>query len=179
MIHFPDVQAKCQKEIKDVLGTDGDLRQLNLQKDLPYTIATLLETQRIASITAMSVPHKVRQDTTIAGYHIPKGILVLANIRFLHFDETKWVDPLEFNPDRWLDPSDPKKILQNANFIPFSLGKRRCLGESLAKTEYFTFGVHILSQLRVKMADPQNPPPLIGHGVVLMPSKFKIVVETI
>ena len=46
-------------------------------------------------------------------------------------------DPLLFSPDRFLDSDGRFKSFDE--FVPFSLGRRVCLGESIAKMELFLF----------------------------------------
>ena len=52
----------------------------------------------------------------------------------LHHDPGAWEDPERFIPERYLDEyghMGPKPT----NWLPFSAGKRVCLGESVAKPE--------------------------------------------
>ena len=187
LIRFPEVQRQCQREIdaavaEDAAAREGDCSLIsvaNISKRLPFTNAALLETQRISSIAGGSLPHLVRRDTTLGGYHVPRGSIVSANIRFLHLDDRRWDRPDEFRPERWLDRStDPPRIVRRENFIPFSVGKRRCLGENLAKAEYSVFAVSLLRNFTFKMEDPSDPPSLKGFGLVYSPRPFKVVVET-
>ena len=147
-------------------------------KNFPFTSATLFEVQRISSIAGASLPHIVREDTTVGGYRLRKGAIVVANIRFLHMDERYWKKPDEFNPERWLDPTDPSQIIQHANFAPFSIGKRRCLGENLAKAEYSVFAITLLRNFTFRMEDPSNPPMLKGFGLIYSPYPFKVLIES-
>ena len=48
-----------------------------------------------------------------------------------------WENPEEFNPDRFLN--DQNHYQNNENLIPFSVGKRFCLGKTLAEQEFFLF----------------------------------------
>jgi cytochrome P450 len=48
-----------------------------------------------------------------------------------------WVDGLVFRPERFLDEAGA--VRRDEHLIPFSVGKRQCLGETLAKAELFLF----------------------------------------
>ena len=59
---------KVQDELSSVVGS----RQIQIddRKNLPYTDAVIHETQRLASIVPMSLPHITSQDVTFQGYFI-------------------------------------------------------------------------------------------------------------
>lgn len=50
----------------------------------------------------------------------------------IHVDETLFKNHTEFNPERFLEVEGLDKKM-----IPFGIGKRACLGESLAKAELY------------------------------------------
>ena len=68
------------------------------------------------------------------GYDIPKGTQVLINIYALHYNAEMWPEPTKFDPERFLD-SDGKLNSKSGHFMPFSCGRRVCVGEVLAKQE--------------------------------------------
>jgi cytochrome P450 len=47
------------------------------------------------------------------------------------------VDGNRFRPERFLDAAG--RLRNDDHFIPFSIGQRQCLGETLAKAELFLF----------------------------------------
>ena len=77
MIHYPDVQRRCQEEMDrwfpDVVEERYQLTKDFIVKSLPYTTASFLEVMRIVSPSGITLPHFAREDATIAGYHVPKG----------------------------------------------------------------------------------------------------------
>ncbi|PIK57532.1 putative steroid 17-alpha-hydroxylase/17,20 lyase [Apostichopus japonicus] len=70
------------------------------------------------------------------GYTIPKDTWVLVNIYSMHYDEKLWDDPKKFTPEHFLDESG-KVRLHPEGYMPFSTGRRVCIGESVAKAELF------------------------------------------
>ena len=51
----------------------------------------------------------------------------------IHLDEKFFKDPLKFKPERFLDNNG--KFVTNDKVMLFSVGKRRCPGEALARAE--------------------------------------------
>ena len=57
---------------------------------------------------------------------IPPGVPVGMSAYFCHRDPEIFPRPEEFLPERWLGDVTPE---MRRNFVPFSKGSRRCLGE--------------------------------------------------
>lgn len=57
-------------------------------------------------------------------------------------------EPHLFKPERFLTADGELKKIDE--FVPFGLGKRQCLGESLARMELFLFTANIFNQFRVR-----------------------------
>jgi cytochrome P450 len=70
----------------------------------------------------------------------------LANLESEHMDPKTWGDPDCFRPERFLDKTGD--LVCTENVIPFSLGKRSCLGEQLARQEIFLFLSRLLQQFQ-------------------------------
>ncbi|XP_071808271.1 steroid 17-alpha-hydroxylase/17,20 lyase-like [Asterias amurensis] len=132
----PKIQERIAQEIDDVIGRDR-LPSLDDKGNLPYVEATLLEILRFGSVAPLGVPHSTLVDTTLNGYKIKKGTMVMINHIGLHFDPEKWDQPEQFKPERFLNENGqlPDKLPEN--FLPFGLGRRVCLGEDFAKKELF------------------------------------------
>ena len=120
--------------------------------------------------------HKATQDGTLGGQNIPKDTGILFNMWYVHHDERYWDKPNIFNPYRWLD--DDKKFTPGTHksFLPFSAGRRSCLGESLAKTELFLFLSRLVIDFRF-VANPDEPfPSLERHsGIVCTPKSYTVM----
>jgi cytochrome P450 len=58
-------------------------------------------------------------------------------LRIYIFQGDYWKDGTEFRPERFISADGAVK--KDDHLIPFSVGKRQCLGETLAKVELFLF----------------------------------------
>jgi cytochrome P450 len=113
----------CHKEIIDVVGEDRNPELYDV-KNMPYLQAVLCEVLRISAAVPFIGTSAVR-DTTIAGYHIPKGTLVALNLARVHRDEREWPEPDVFKPERFLD-SEKEFVgwTKLHGFMPYGLGGR-------------------------------------------------------
>ena len=85
----------------------------------------------------------------IGGYEIPKGTILLTNIHGVHRDPANFSDPDTFNPDRWID-ANGKFQYHPYKFIPFSMGPRVCVGESLAKADLLMFAASLFHKFEFR-----------------------------
>ena len=115
----PDTQARVQAEIDDVIGNEA-LPSMHHRLQLPFTEATILETQRLGDIVPLGVPHAVTKDVYFRDYFIPKGTMIIPNMYSVHMNPKLWPEPEKFKPGRFLD-SEGK--IDKKELIPFSLGK--------------------------------------------------------
>uniref|UniRef100_A0A8L8KRI5 Unspecific monooxygenase n=1 Tax=Heligmosomoides polygyrus TaxID=6339 RepID=A0A8L8KRI5_HELPZ len=92
----------------------------------------LQEVHRCASIVPMNLWRDSSEDSIVGPFVIPKGTAITAQLSVIMTDEKHFQDPLKFNPDRYLNGNKLDQMV-----IPFGLGKRSCLGESLAQAELY------------------------------------------
>ena len=170
MIRYPEVQAQVQAEI---LSNVGKSRLVNLEDrpNLPYTEAVIQEVMRITCNVPLSVLHSAQADIHVAGLHIPTGTSIIQNLHRVMSNPRIFAEPTFFRPDRFLQQG---KYVKNDHNIPFSIGRRDCLGKSLAQAELFLFfstlmqrfkfvSVHHEDLTRINMEPvvnfAQTPPP--------------------
>ncbi|XP_033624596.1 cytochrome P450 2J6-like [Asterias rubens] len=171
MMAYPEVQARVQRELDDAVGRDR-LPNMADKPQLPYTEATILEVQRLASIGSLGLAHMFSKDTSLLGYDIPKGTMLFANLWAVSRDSSIWSDPDRFNPERFLDEAGFLKPREE--HLPFSTGRRVCLGERLAKMELFIFFSHFLHQFTFKKPkDVQQLSFEANNGLALTPMPFE------
>ncbi|RXN39538.1 cytochrome P450 2G1-like protein [Labeo rohita] len=112
-----------------------------------------VQVQRYLDIVPLNVPHYAMKDITFRGYAIPKGTVIIPMLHSVLRDEGQWETPWMFNPEHFLDANGSFK--KNPAFMPFSAGKRSCVGESLARMELFLFIVSLLQ--RFSFSSPKGP----------------------
>ncbi|XP_073721226.1 cytochrome P450 2K1-like [Misgurnus anguillicaudatus] len=173
MAKYPHIQDRVQEEIDRVIG--GRQPIVDDRKNLPYTDAVIHEVQRLANIVPMNLPHTTSCDVNFNGYFIKKGTSVIPLLTSVLRDESVWKKPHSFYPEHFLD--EKGQFVKNDAFMPFSAGRRICLGESLARMELFLFFTSLLQTFRF------TPPPRVSGdeldlkgivGITLNPSPHKL-----
>ncbi|XP_032315735.1 cytochrome P450 2W1 [Camelus ferus] len=149
MAKHPRVQDRVQEELDCVLGP-GRPPRLEDQQALPYTNAVLHEVQRYITLLP-HMPRHTTADTRLGSYLLPKGTPVVPLLSSVLLDKTQWDTPRQFNPGHFLDADG--RFVKRAAFLPFSAGRRVCVGESLARSELFLLFVGLLQRYRLL------PPP--------------------
>ncbi|XP_005753176.1 cytochrome P450 2K1-like [Pundamilia nyererei] len=173
MAKYPKIQDEVQEELRRVIGD----RQVQVadRKNLPFTDAVIHEIQRLSSIVPTALPHKTTRDITFQGHFIEKGTTVFPLLTSVLHDPSEWERPHSFYPAHFLDKE--KKFVKRDAFIPFSAGRRICLGESLARMELFLFFTTLLQHFRFTPApgvseDELDLTPVVG--ITLSPSPHKL-----
>ncbi|XP_060128267.1 cytochrome P450 2K6-like isoform X2 [Zootoca vivipara] len=149
MMKYPEIQIKVQEEIEKVVGSSQP--RIEHRTKMPYTDAVVHEIQRFANVNPTNLPHATATDVTLNGYFIPKGTFIIPLLSSVLHDESQWEKPHKFYPEHFLN-SEGKFVKRDA-FMPFSAGRRACLGETLAKMELFLFFTSLLQRFTFQ------PPP--------------------
>lgn len=153
---------------------------------MPYTKAIVSEISRIVSVTPVGIPHQMESDLMFHDYFLPKGATVFSNIYGIHRNPDVWGDPDNFRPERFLIEDDDDdgnceiKLLHHDALVPFSYGKRRCIGETLAEDTLFLFLTTIFQQFNI-LPDPATQGKQdfeADLGLILAPKPFKIVLHS-
>lgn len=176
MATYPEIQAKVQEEIDRVVGFD-DMPRLSHREDLGYTEAVLHESMRVATVVPTGIVHKTVRDTSVGGYTIPKDTNVIINHWALHHDPRKWDKVTEFIPERYLD-KDGKLGPKPENWLPFSAGRRVCLGEMVAKPELHLIFASLMQ--RFSWSFPKGKKADItptGNMFILIPKPCEMIMK--
>ncbi|XP_073442579.1 cytochrome P450 2C5-like [Dendrobates tinctorius] len=170
MMKYPEIQKKVQNEIENVIGSAQP--QVEHRKEMPYTDAVIHEIQRFGDIVPGSLPHATTTDVTFRGYNIPKGTIVIPLLHSALRDKAYFEKPEEFYPGHFLDSEG--KFKKNEAFIPFSLGKRSCAGENLAKMEVFLFFTALVQNFTFQASPGAKLDLTPALGIINSPLPYEI-----
>ena len=155
-------QQKFYEEIKEYESIT-----LEDKINTPYVVAFIEEVLRIGPMgSSLSLPRVTLEDTQLGGYFIPKGTHVFPYLKMTHRNEKYFANANKFMPERFLDQSTGE-YKANKHLITFSLGKRRCAGEQLARAEAYLFLTAMVKKFEFK---PVNGIINFDYNVGLAPS---------
>ncbi|XP_023320166.1 cytochrome P450 2J6 [Eurytemora carolleeae] len=174
LVLYPEVQQRIQVELDRVLE-DRDI-ELGDKEDLPYSQAVILEIQRLANILPHGGNHKTNMDVEVNGFVIPADTFITPVYAAI-LQGSHWIEGEKFNPDRFLDNTG--NLRKDEHLIPFSIGKRQCLGESLAKAQLFIFITGLVRNYNL-LVNPDTGAPLEHEyipGFTISPKPFSIILQ--
>lgn len=128
LARHPSVIKKAQDEVRQIAGPKGDVDENHLQH-LHYLKSVIKETMRLHPPVPLLVPRESMEKCTLNGYDIPEKTRVLINTYAIGRDPQSWENPLEYNPERFME-KDIDFRCQDYRFLPFGGGRRGCPGFS-------------------------------------------------
>jgi len=145
---------------------------------MPWTEAAVLETQRLSSVLPIAPPRVAERDLHIGGYTLRKGAQVQINLYSLHRDPAHWgQNAEEFRPERFLrdDGHGGVHTVADEWLQPFGYGKRKCLGEGVARLTVFLFLANLLRVADLRPDDSDRPLSADPEGgLTIGPKKFAL-----
>ena len=163
MARHTDIQKRIHEELdREVSGCELVLAD---RQRLRFTESVLNEVQRFSGVVPLSA-HRTLQEVNFKGYTLPAGTIVLPNLYAILHDTHIWKDATHFNPDANFPIDSPDADALRS--LPFGVGRRACIGETLARQELFMFFAGILQ--RFEIAEHPNcplPSEAIGSGCLI------------
>lgn len=105
-------------------------------------------------------------------YTIPKGAVLFSNLRQILSDCNIFHNPSSFLPERFLTKKE--EVKRPAEFVPFGVGKRICMGDALARNELFIFFASILQRTAIEWVESRGQPEPSQYtmGITSIPDPF-------
>ncbi|MDQ0741459.1 cytochrome P450 [Pseudomonas sp. W4I3] len=126
--------------------------------------AIVKESLRITPVTAF-FERFTQGPLEIDGVRIPPGTKVLFSPWLVQRNAAYWPEPLSFRPERFLQG----RKIPREHFVPFSIGKRNCVGMALAMDQLTTAIETLCSHYLFALAPSTTPAaltPLYGLNVL-------------
>lgn len=158
----PDIQAKLQNEIDEVLKTtNGELTydKINEMQYLDAVVNEALRMWPVATFLDRICVEDFELPPALPGdkpFLVKKEMSVWFPVYGLHRDPQYWEKPNEFYPERFLDEN--KKAINSVAFIPFGLGPRMCIGNRFALLETKVMLFHLLARCDLKICSKTSYP---------------------
>ncbi|CAF5016627.1 unnamed protein product, partial [Rotaria sp. Silwood1] len=169
IVAHPHVQKNIHEEIDNIIGKDRPPCDKDRSR-MSYIEAVLLESMRCHCAGPILVPRATTQDITFHNYFIPKDTFILVNMWSAMKDEQHWSEPEKFEPERFLDENRRLRNVNHPAMMPFSVGKRACTGEQIAKIQLFLILVSLFQKFEFRFANDWIPKDLCGQpGITLRP----------
>ncbi|CAI2354657.1 unnamed protein product [Caenorhabditis sp. 36 PRJEB53466] len=169
LLLHPEFMKKARTELQKL--TDNGSRALSLsdRNSTPYFNAVIGEIQRHASILNVNFWRYNHELTYMGGHPVDAGALVTAQLSALHVNEQIFEHPEKFDPERFIRN---EKLLQQ--IIPFGVGKRSCLGESLARAELYLIFGNLLLRYNFKPHGKLSTAELLPFSAAKRPFKLEM-----
>lgn len=169
---FNDAQKKVIDEIDNFLRSeDGMITHENIN-NLTYTDYVIKESMRLFTAGGI-VGRETSNEVVISGYTVPKGTILGICAHAMHRNPKFWgPDAHEFRPERF-EPENLKNVNPHA-FVPFSGGRRMCIGYKYATMFIKIFLIHffkyytVSSSLKFEELEVEMAPTLnISQGYMM------------
>ena len=123
----PEKMERLRAEIKEIMPDPHQPAKLQQLERLPYLTAVIMESLRLSNGVSTRLA-RVASDRSIyfRDWEIPKGTPVGMTSTLIHQNPDIYPQPLEFVPERWLDPNERQRL--ERYLVPFSRGSRQCAG---------------------------------------------------
>ncbi|KAM4852523.1 cytochrome P450 2C3-like [Thomomys bottae] len=173
LMKYPEVSVKVKEEIDRVVGRNRSPCMQD-RRQMPYTDAVVHEIQRYIVLVPTNLSHAVTKDIQLGKYLIPKGTNILTSLHSVLHDDKEFPNPEKFDPGHFLDASGNFK--KSDYFMPFSAGKRICVGEGLARMELFLVLTNILQNFTLKpLVDPKDIDLTpVENSLAVIPPSYKL-----
>lgn len=110
------------------------------------------------------------------GFKIAKDTCIIINNYELNTSPDYWVNPKIFDPERFVQrkPNTKPCIKKPEYFLPFSTGKRTCIGQQLVTGFGFVLLAGILQRYEVKATDELTIPEA---RMALPPDTYPLILK--
>ncbi|KPM40116.1 hypothetical protein AK830_g6438 [Neonectria ditissima] len=183
MTLYPEEMKKAQEEIDRVVGSSR-LPEWEDEKDLPFVRGMIKETLRWRPVNKFGMYHASSEDSWYGEYFIPKDSVVVLNWWAIHRDPSRYAEPDEFRPSRYLGkPLSAAEYInindpEERDHFTYGAGRRVCPGVHLAEKSLFILIARMLwgfniSKKKAPDGSVVEPSTTMLPGFLSVPEPFE------
>ncbi|KAL4899472.1 hypothetical protein BDW74DRAFT_183726 [Aspergillus multicolor] len=165
LFYLHNEPALLQK-LKDELAPLGDDPSLIELEQLPYFTSVMLEGLRLSYGVTARLPRIAPYNALqYKDWTIPPGTPVSMSCLLMHHDESVFPDSYRFNPDRWVNPTERKRL--EKYMVAFSRGSRMCIGMQLARSEILLVISSLLRKINFELYETTVEDVRVAHDIFI------------
>ena len=117
----------------------------------------------------------------IGEHVIPKDSLAFGHLWGFMKDPEVWPEAEMFRPERFLEETEAGelRLVRHERFVPFGLGRRICMGMSLATDTLFIFMTTLVKSLKFdnSLHQPKPDPANFTDGFTVIPHPYYVNIK--
>ncbi|SPJ74569.1 related to O-methylsterigmatocystin oxidoreductase [Fusarium torulosum] len=142
--HGHEIQAKALEEIHKVYPNGEAWERCLMEEKVPYITALVKEILRFWTVIPICLPRVNIKEIPYKGATIPAGTTFFMNAYAADYDESRFANPYEFNPERYIND---KEI--GTPHYAYGAGSRMCAGSHLANRELYTAFIRLITAFEI------------------------------
>ena len=171
---YPELQNELYNELSKVFKDKNNINLYSNVGKLHVFRAFIRDILRLSSVATYGFPRRAIKAIPVQIYDdilkkdidviIPKNSVIMGNIPYANKCSPYWKEYNtnksnnkygEINLDAWLETTNNgnKVFKMNNNFVSFSIGKRNCIGMSLALKEIQCFFAHMIMNYKFSLSN--------------------------
>ncbi|KAL1963024.1 hypothetical protein VTN77DRAFT_8772 [Rasamsonia byssochlamydoides] len=169
LLDNPEKLQKLKQEL-DALDPDQTASLVQFEQ-MPYLTSVILEGLRLSYGLSTRL-QRVAPDRALKykDWTIPPNTPVGMTSVFMHHNESIFPDSHSFNPERWLDPQERKRL--DRYMVAFTKGSRQCIGMNLARAEMLLVIPKIVRHLNLRLFETTVEDVRLAHDFFLPAAKL-------
>ena len=156
---------------RDELASCADLRRYAELEALPFLNSCIDEAVRLHTmLPGNTVLRKTKRAVQLGSHTVPAGAVLWLYPNAVHLDEEVFPQPKAFCPMRLLH-GELERMQEEFEIVTFGHGRKRCIGEKMARAMILTF---LASTLPTLDADPPEKLPQDGFFDLVPASELRL-----
>lgn len=116
-----------------------------------YIMALVEECFRFFTVLPLALPRTTTKKVRYKNINIPEDTILFMNAYAANHDPTRFPEPFEFIPERWLDKNTGKMLSsKQISHVAFGAGSRKCSGQHLAVKGLYTLTARMILLFKIR-----------------------------